>query len=280
MARARHRARRNCAADEQFVRRVYARHHRHPADARRRSRRSSPTSDADKRDKLIDALLETPEYSYYFANHWADILRVKRGNNNNQKAGPTARSRSTTGFARASPRTSRTTSLSARSSPPSATRRRARRPCGIATCRSPSSSSMMPASSSSACAWPAPSATIIPTRSGARTITGAWPPSSAASAARPCRCPASTSQNQQQNRQVIYNKGNGNVINKRTSKPAIMKPLDGDAGRARAAATTRGSSWWTGWSMRRTRSSPGPSPIATGPTSSAEASSIRSTTCA
>jgi hypothetical protein len=35
-------------------------------------------SDPGKRDKLVDALLETPEYSYYFANKWADILRVKR----------------------------------------------------------------------------------------------------------------------------------------------------------------------------------------------------------
>jgi hypothetical protein len=34
--------------------------------------------DAAKRDKLIDALLETPEYTYLFANKWADILRVKR----------------------------------------------------------------------------------------------------------------------------------------------------------------------------------------------------------
>jgi hypothetical protein len=34
--------------------------------------------DAKKRDKLIDKLLESPEYSYYFANKWADILRVKR----------------------------------------------------------------------------------------------------------------------------------------------------------------------------------------------------------
>jgi hypothetical protein len=32
----------------------------------------------NKRDKLIDALLESPEYAYYFANKWADILRVKR----------------------------------------------------------------------------------------------------------------------------------------------------------------------------------------------------------
>ncbi|MCE9565331.1 MAG: DUF1549 and DUF1553 domain-containing protein [Planctomycetes bacterium] len=34
--------------------------------------------DATKRDKLVDRLLETPEYAYYFANKWADILRVKR----------------------------------------------------------------------------------------------------------------------------------------------------------------------------------------------------------
>jgi hypothetical protein len=34
----------------------------------------------DKRDRLIDHLLDTPEYSYYFANKWADVLRVKRGN--------------------------------------------------------------------------------------------------------------------------------------------------------------------------------------------------------
>ncbi len=33
---------------------------------------------ADKRDKLIDALLDSPEYAYYFANKWADVLRVKR----------------------------------------------------------------------------------------------------------------------------------------------------------------------------------------------------------
>jgi hypothetical protein len=34
--------------------------------------------DPAKRDKLVDALSETPEYSYFFANKWADILRVKR----------------------------------------------------------------------------------------------------------------------------------------------------------------------------------------------------------
>ncbi len=34
--------------------------------------------DPTKRDRLIDALVDSPEYSYYFANQWADILRVKR----------------------------------------------------------------------------------------------------------------------------------------------------------------------------------------------------------
>jgi hypothetical protein len=34
--------------------------------------------DPGKRTKLIEALLERPEYSYYFANKWADILHVKR----------------------------------------------------------------------------------------------------------------------------------------------------------------------------------------------------------
>jgi hypothetical protein len=36
--------------------------------------------DPAKRDKLVDKLLESPEYAYYFANKWADILRVKRRN--------------------------------------------------------------------------------------------------------------------------------------------------------------------------------------------------------
>jgi len=34
--------------------------------------------DPAKRDKLVDRLLESPEYAFYFANKWADILRVKR----------------------------------------------------------------------------------------------------------------------------------------------------------------------------------------------------------
>ena len=39
--------------------------------------------DAQKRDKLIDKLLDSPEYAFFFANKWADILRVKRGKEGN-----------------------------------------------------------------------------------------------------------------------------------------------------------------------------------------------------
>jgi Protein of unknown function (DUF1553)/Protein of unknown function (DUF1549)/Bacterial Ig-like domain (group 2) len=34
--------------------------------------------DPKKRDKLVDRLVETPEYAFYFANKWSDVLRVKR----------------------------------------------------------------------------------------------------------------------------------------------------------------------------------------------------------
>ncbi|MBY0526224.1 MAG: DUF1549 and DUF1553 domain-containing protein [Gemmataceae bacterium] len=42
--------------------------------------------DAAKRDKLVDRLVDSAEYSYYFANKWADVLRVKRGNNQPTRA--------------------------------------------------------------------------------------------------------------------------------------------------------------------------------------------------
>jgi hypothetical protein len=45
------------------------------------------SKDPNKRDKLIDELLESAEYSYLFANKWADILRVKRRGQNDRAAG-------------------------------------------------------------------------------------------------------------------------------------------------------------------------------------------------
>jgi Protein of unknown function (DUF1549)/Protein of unknown function (DUF1553)/Bacterial Ig-like domain (group 2) len=72
-------------SDEVFVRRVY-----HditgtlptPQQVSAFLANKSPT----KRDDLVDALVETPEYSFLFANRWADVLRVKRGNNNPGRA--------------------------------------------------------------------------------------------------------------------------------------------------------------------------------------------------
>jgi hypothetical protein len=40
--------------------------------------------DPEKRNKLVDVLVDSTEYSYFFADKWADVLRVKRGNNQNQ----------------------------------------------------------------------------------------------------------------------------------------------------------------------------------------------------
>jgi hypothetical protein len=44
-------------------------------------------SDPAKREKLVDRLVDSTEHSFYFATKWADILRVKRGNNINRAYG-------------------------------------------------------------------------------------------------------------------------------------------------------------------------------------------------
>jgi hypothetical protein len=65
-------------SDEQFIRRVFLDiTGTLPTPAQ--VKKFLADDNSKKRDKLIDALLEKPEYSYYFANKWADILRVKRG---------------------------------------------------------------------------------------------------------------------------------------------------------------------------------------------------------
>ena len=51
---------------------------RHPADAPRKSRRSSPTRPPNKRAKLIDTLLERPEYADFWTLKWSDVLRSNR----------------------------------------------------------------------------------------------------------------------------------------------------------------------------------------------------------
>jgi hypothetical protein len=72
--------------DEQFVRRAYLDITGTLPTPKQVAEFVSEPS-ADKRDKLVDRLLETPEYAYYFANRWADVLRVKRGNQPNRAYG-------------------------------------------------------------------------------------------------------------------------------------------------------------------------------------------------
>ncbi len=72
-------------SDEQFIRRVSLDlTGTLPTPAEVKAFLADPAP--DKRDRLVDRLLETPEYSYYFANKWADVLRVRRGRNNNNKS--------------------------------------------------------------------------------------------------------------------------------------------------------------------------------------------------
>jgi hypothetical protein len=64
--------------DEEFVRRVYldiTGTLPNPDEVKN----FLASTDKDKRDKLVDELVERPEYSFFFANRWADILKVKRG---------------------------------------------------------------------------------------------------------------------------------------------------------------------------------------------------------
>ncbi len=73
-------------ADEQFIRRVFldiTGSLPKPDQVKQFLADPSPT----KRDKLVDDLLETPEYTYLFANKWADVLRVKRRGEPGRAAG-------------------------------------------------------------------------------------------------------------------------------------------------------------------------------------------------
>jgi hypothetical protein len=76
----------NLSSDEQFLRRVSL---DLTGTLPTPEKVKSFTEDAnpDKRDKLIDQLLDSAEYSYLFANKWADILRVKRRNLPDRAAG-------------------------------------------------------------------------------------------------------------------------------------------------------------------------------------------------
>jgi Protein of unknown function (DUF1549)/Protein of unknown function (DUF1553) len=70
------------AGDEVFIRRVYL-DLTGTLPTPKQVLDFAADKDPKKREALVDRLVETPEYAYYFANKWADILRVKRGREGN-----------------------------------------------------------------------------------------------------------------------------------------------------------------------------------------------------
>ena len=63
--------------DEEFIRRVYLDVIGILPDAGRNGRLPGRHRSADKRAKLIDALLERPEYAEFWALKWGDLLRIR-----------------------------------------------------------------------------------------------------------------------------------------------------------------------------------------------------------
>lgn len=70
------------AADEVFVRRIYL-DLTGTLPTPKQVTEFVANKDPKKRDLLIDKLLDSPDFASYFANKWADILRVKRGRDGN-----------------------------------------------------------------------------------------------------------------------------------------------------------------------------------------------------
>jgi hypothetical protein len=180
---------------------------------------------ADKRDKLVDRLLESPEYAYYFANKWADVLRVKRGNQQNRAYGTflfhnwireaVAADKPYDEFAREI--------LAAvgdeTKSPPTVWHKDLQTPDQFVD-----NASQIFLGTRLQCAqchhhpyekWSQDDYWGLAAFYG-RVGTKTFP------------VPGLGMQNQQNLRRVLFTKSSGNVVNKRTGRPAVMKPLGGE----------------------------------------------------
>ncbi len=215
------------SSDELFVRRVYLDiTGTLPTPAQQKAFLDDKAP--DKRDKLIDALLETPEYAYYFANRWADVLRVKRGNNNNQNG----RVYATFAFhdwirqsiAQDKPYDAFVREILGASgdeskSPPTMWYRDLQKPEQFVddTCQLFLGVRM-------ACAQ----CHHHPYEKWGQDDYWGMAAFFGGIGRKNVQLPGLNIQNQQQARLVIYNKGAAPVTNKRTGQSAIMKPLDGE----------------------------------------------------
>ncbi len=181
--------------------------------------------DAKKRDALVDHLVDSPEYSYFFANKWADILRVKRGRDGNSAQ----RAQGTFAFhdwireamANDKPYDEFVRDILERH------RRRDEEPAnglvqGPAEARAIRRRHRPGVPRAADCLRELSSPSVREVEPG--RLLGTWPRSSAALARSSCRCPAFRTR---QALQIIYTRPDGTVTNKRTQKPAVIKPLDG-----------------------------------------------------
>lgn len=210
------------AGDEQFVRRIYL-DLTGTLPTPTQLKAFLANTDSNKRDQLIDALLETPEYSYYFANRWADILRVRRGGQGNRVYGTFAfHGWLRDAVAQDKPYDQFVREILAATgdeakSPPTVWYNDLQKPEQFVD-----DTSQLFLGVRVACAqchhhpyekwsqddyW------------GMAAFFGHLGRKSAA-------VPGVANQNQQ--RQIIYNRGNGSVTNKRTNQPAVMKALDAE----------------------------------------------------
>ncbi len=211
------------ASDEVFIRRVYIDiTGTLPTPAQVRDFLAD--KDPKKRDTLIDALLETPEYSYYFANRWADVLRVKRGNQPGRAFGTfafhqwlrenIAADRPYDGFVREI--------LAAigdeTKSPPTTWYRDLQKPEQFVD-----DACQLFLGVRMACAQ----CHHHPYEKWGQDDYWGMAAFFSQFGRKQVPVPGIQVQGQQNGRFAIYNKGTGNVINTRTKEPAVMRPLDG-----------------------------------------------------
>jgi hypothetical protein len=215
------------SSDEQFVRRVYVDiTGTLPTSAQLKAFLADKR--ADKRDRLIDALLDTPEYGYYFANRWADVLRVKRGNNN--QSGRIYATFAFHDWIRRSIAADKPYDEFVREilgavgdeskSPPTMWFRDLQKPEQFVD-----DACQLFLGVRMACAQ----CHHHPYEKWGQDDYWGMAAFFGSVGRKTLPLPGLNPQNQQQNRLVIYHKPGGSVINKRTQQPAIMKALDGPA---------------------------------------------------
>ncbi len=213
------------SSDEQFIRRVMldlTGSLPNPAQVTAFVADGSPA----KRDQLIDTLLDSPEYSYYFASKWADILRVKRRNQADRARGTFAfHEWIRDSVAHNKPYDQFVREILAAcgdeiSSPPTVWYKELTTPEQFVD-----DVAQVFLGLRLACAQ----CHHHPYEKYSQDDYWGFAAFFGRLGRKNVVVPGEFFQNQQTQRQVIFSRSSGNVINKRTSQAAIMKPLDGEA---------------------------------------------------